>query len=103
MPRNRPPAALAPDDPRHGTANAYNNLYCRCAACRRSWAEYITAYSHRTGRCRPRAVYVAESVKPDEDVPHGTPARYKRGCRCAACRAHQAALKRDWRRRAGRM
>lgn len=25
---------LAPDDPRHGTYNAYRNLVCRCDACR---------------------------------------------------------------------
>lgn len=25
---------LAPDDPRHGTTNAYNNLQCRCPECR---------------------------------------------------------------------
>lgn len=24
---------LAPDDPRHGTANGYNNWNCRCPAC----------------------------------------------------------------------
>ena len=25
---------LAPDDPRHGTTNGYNNYGCRCAPCR---------------------------------------------------------------------
>lgn len=30
--REREP--LAPDDPRHGTMNAYNNYRCRCDACR---------------------------------------------------------------------
>jgi hypothetical protein len=28
----RPP--LAPEDPRHGTLNAYSNLGCRCRACK---------------------------------------------------------------------
>lgn len=27
-------------DPRHGTANGYNNLGCRCKRCRRAWAVY---------------------------------------------------------------
>jgi hypothetical protein len=27
---------LAPDDPRHGTNNAYTNLACRCAPCRKA-------------------------------------------------------------------
>jgi hypothetical protein len=103
MPRNRPSIALAPDDPRHGTANGYNNRGCRCNACRRAWNAWMTDYNHRSGRARPRAEYLAEVVKRDEDVPHGTFARYRRGCRCDECRAHDTAAKRDWRRRTGRM
>ncbi len=25
---------------KHGTVNAYNNLKCRCSACRKAWADY---------------------------------------------------------------
>jgi hypothetical protein len=31
---------MKPDDPRHGTANGYSNLKCRCAPCTAAWAEY---------------------------------------------------------------
>jgi hypothetical protein len=94
---------LAADDPRHGTTNGYCNLGCRCDACRNAWTRYFVDWQHRTGRTRPVAVYRAEVAQRAEDYPHGTPAKYKRGCRCDECRAHQAAAKRDWRRRTGRM
>ena len=42
---------LSPDDPRHGTANGYSNLGCRCAACREAnrvnHARYMAAYGQR--------------------------------------------------------
>ena len=31
---------MAEDDPRHGTANGYVNLKCRCDLCRAAWATY---------------------------------------------------------------
>jgi hypothetical protein len=93
---------LAADDPRHGTANGYCNLKCRCDACRNAWREWMSDYNHRTGRHRPQTIYLAEVTKRPEDVPHGTNSRYRRGCRCDECRARQTALKRDWRRRTGR-
>lgn len=34
---------MKPDDPRHGTPNGYNNLGCRCSACRAAFAAYHTA------------------------------------------------------------
>lgn len=38
---------LAPDDPRHGTRNGYDNHYCRCDRCRNanriSHASYMAA------------------------------------------------------------
>lgn len=36
----REKAGLAPDDPRHGTPNGYNNFGCRCGPCRTAWNEY---------------------------------------------------------------
>ena len=38
---------LTPDDPRHGTANAYRNYRCRCAPCKAAGAE-----ANRIGRSR---------------------------------------------------
>lgn len=32
---------LLPGDPRHGTANGYNNHYCRCQKCTTAWAKYV--------------------------------------------------------------
>lgn len=34
------PSLIDADDPRHGTVNAYVNLWCRCGECRRAWATY---------------------------------------------------------------
>jgi len=34
-----------PDDPRHGTVNGYNNLRCRCDACRFAISVYKKAKS----------------------------------------------------------
>lgn len=31
------------DDPRHGTANGYRNLGCRCPRCTAAWTEYSRA------------------------------------------------------------
>lgn len=32
-----------PDDVRHGSANGYRNLGCRCARCTQAWTEYTRA------------------------------------------------------------
>lgn len=48
--RPRPsPAEFAADiaDPRHGTVNGYQNLSCRCAACREAWTTYVSARRKR--------------------------------------------------------
>lgn len=34
---------LADDDPRHGTANGYNNLRCRCRPCTVAHTAYLRA------------------------------------------------------------
>lgn len=35
-----------PSDPRHGSANAYNNLSCHCDRCKAAWAKTKRAYMH---------------------------------------------------------
>jgi hypothetical protein len=41
--RDRPTAVAFranPNDPRHGTANGYSNLKCRCDGCTAAWRDY---------------------------------------------------------------
>lgn len=66
---------LAPDDPRHGTENAYNNWGCRCAVCVEGMAELR--------RGRPK-------LAPD-DPRHGLySTRVNHGCTCKACKRASA-------------
>jgi hypothetical protein len=89
--------SLAPDDPRHGTYNGYNNLLCRCNRCRKAAADHMRHYTHRTGRRRPMSIYLAER-RAQEPPPHGTAARYNnQGCRCAECKEASRLAKRAWR------
>lgn len=39
-----------PHDRRHGTANGYGNLKCRCSRCRGAWAEYNNIYFSKKRR-----------------------------------------------------
>lgn len=83
-------AVLHRSDPRHGTENAYSNLNCRCGRCCKAHAAAMREYTHRTGRRKPRAEYLAErrSAPPP---PHGTESRYtNRGCRCEDCKRASA-------------
>lgn len=73
MARERVP--LADDDPRHGTANGYGNLGCRCAACRAAHAANHRAYIKR----QREAGRIIGS--------HGSSVAYDTGCRCDKCRA----------------
>lgn len=89
-PENREDArvtqTLAPGDPRHGTANGYNNLKCRCGRCRAAWAAKWGDYYRRV------------LATPRPELPHGTESRYiHRGCRCDACK--HAARNARWERR----
>ena len=97
-------SVLAADDPRHGTANGYNNLGCRCGKCRAAWSEYYRDYTHRTGRHRPQAEYVAEvRARAEARDNHGTESRYSNlGCRCPEC-TRAASESRKRRRREGRV
>lgn len=71
-------------DPRHGTANGYSNLKCRCASCREAWR---IAYAER------RAAYRARPWP--ESAKHGTVSAYTNyACRCGECRAAHAELAR---------
>ena len=38
--QNRAEIADNPDDPRHGTIHAYNNLACRCPQCKQAARDY---------------------------------------------------------------
>lgn len=83
---------LSAGDERHGTANGYGNLYCRCEPCRAA-----------------RSVYQYEQVQKRHQKPvpahvHGTTNGYGYyGCRCAACTEEWSAVSadRDRRRRRG--
>ena len=69
---------IVPDDdnPRHGTANGYNNLGCRCVECRAAWA------AHHRAQNAKRAL----RGLPDDDPRHGKPTTYTSWkCRCQAC------------------
>ena len=37
---------LAPDDPRHGTDNAYCNWKCRCEPCKKAHSEMLKMRKH---------------------------------------------------------
>jgi hypothetical protein len=77
MGRERVP--LADDDRRHGTANGYGNLGCRCAECRAAHAAHHRAYIKR----QREAGRVIGS--------HGSSVAYDTGCRCFECKtAHNA-------------
>lgn len=84
-------ADLAPDDPRHGTANGYGNLRCRCDACREA---------HRKNHARYMArVRTTGQLVNGQDVLHGTSYRYDVGCRCDMCREAHNAKSRDTKQR----
>ena len=79
------PRSLEPDDPRHGTYNAYDYWQCRCDLCTKAHAAYRREWYVRTGRGRPRA---ARAPKP---LIHGHANTYKRGCHCPDCTGANAA------------
>lgn len=77
---------IAPDDPRHGTNNGYDNLGCRCAPCREAKRVYQLDYAHRTGRRRSMQEYNASRTRT-----HGRASTYNAGCRCDECRTNASA------------
>jgi len=67
---------LAADDSRHGTANGYSNLKCRCRPCRDANSESQSEYRQRL------------ATTPRHLIPHGSVNGYSNyRCRCALCRA----------------
>ena len=74
-------ARLLPDDPRHGSANAYTNYACRCDECRAGYSEYQV----------PRIQAKRRTGLPPGHELHGTDNGYTNfGCRCAMCCAARA-------------
>ena len=79
-------------DPRHGTANGYVNLGCRCFRCRNAWADRAL---------RDRASRAARLAADPTLAPHGRATTYRNwGCRCDECTAAHSEAGR--RRRAAR-
>lgn len=75
------------DDPRHGTANGYSNLGCRCDKCRAAGTSRLQA--QRAARAR-RGL-------PEGDLRHGKPTTYTNwGCRCQACKKAWAEYRRAY-------
>lgn len=66
---------MSETDHRHGTNNGYNNLHCRCEACRSANA------------AKQRVDREARNHRPIPPHVHGTANGYGNWrCRCAACR-----------------
>jgi hypothetical protein len=79
-------------DHRHGTANGYSNLMCRCDLCteanRVTHKEYVDRVGYRpinkkTGK---RSLTMEEYEKVRPRAQHGTESMYTKGCRCEKCR-----------------
>lgn len=67
---------MLPDDQRHGTANGYSNLGCRCGECRAAKATDQRAQNAARAR---RGL-------PESDLRHGKASTYMNWrCRCQAC------------------
>lgn len=98
---------LEPDDPRHGTVNAYNNLGCRCDPCKAAQSEQnartYLLYGFDTcvcGRSKRRVAALCRTCYDEKrEAQHGTEPRYKRGCRCDECRRASAERRRARRKR----
>lgn len=60
---------LTPADPRHGTINGYNNLYCRCQPCRDAnnarQYDYMERHPDQRRKTRDRR-RKQEGLTPDE-------------------------------------
>ena len=68
---------MSPDDPRHGTANGYHNLKCRCQPCKTAHAASVR--EKREAR-RLRGL-------PPGDPRHGKESTYTNWrCPCDLCR-----------------
>jgi len=90
-------------DPRHGTANGYANLGCRCDACRDAQTRYLRergtgSYRRDMCACGNRKTVGRKQCRACRDAEraaqHGTESGYSAGCRCDECRAASAAARR---------
>jgi hypothetical protein len=78
---------------RHGTANTYKNLGCRCNRC--SEAARLDARSARHARYARRLLIDGVWIAPVADDRHGLPYTYNSwGCRCEPCTDAAAADRR---------
>lgn len=85
---------LAPDDPRHGTANAFRWHRCRCEPCRAASAKQDRDY---------RAFKKASGPPPPGDPRHGKRSTYSEWrCRCELCCEAENAYHAAWKLRTGR-
>lgn len=76
-------------DPRHGTANGYSNLGCRCAPCTHAHSAYC--YEQKQ---KPR------TPLPPDDPRHGTSSGYRWWhCHCRKCLDKLAEDSRTWQKR----
>jgi hypothetical protein len=77
-----------PDDPRHGTINAYKNHGCRCDKCKQAIADYQREYYQKKTKGISTRKYDLTPVDPDDpdDPRHGTVNGYRKGCRCDECK-----------------
>lgn len=100
--------SLAKSDPRHGTANGYTNLGCRCERCRRAATEYhwrngTAGYEKDTCECgglkRPQSKRCMGCHRRAVMAGCGTVTGYGNGCRCDLCREASARARREYRAR----
>ena len=77
-----------PDDPRHGTINAYKNLGCRCDECKQAIADYQREYYQKKTKGISTRRYDTATFDPNDpdDPGHGTVKGYKKGCKCDHCK-----------------
>lgn len=69
---------LLPDDPRHGSVNAYTNQKCRCDACKQAWTQAIRKYKDSR---------IHRLMHDPTLAQHGKYTTYANwGCRCEECK-----------------
>lgn len=63
----------------HGTLSGYTNHKCRCDDCRHAMATYN------------RELRRSKGIQPPKRAQHGSPSKYRAGCRCEECVAAKSA------------
>lgn len=85
-----------PADPRHGTANGYRNLKCRCDECRHAWRDYERTPQAMRRKERYRRVTLGQRPARHGRT-HGLRSTYVWGCRCDWCREAERTYRRQYR------